>query len=420
MKKYKGEMKKIILATLMIGLSLPLLKAQDGRVLTWSVGELNFDCSEGSQVCYPVQVSIDDDTRSPQLSTSTIRFFYDAGFLENLSVENIANNYTVTGLSESNNAFGVNMGFAGGGNVLVQFNINANQSNVLDISTTPTQVFDACFSTAASVTYPMCSSLVFDNNHCGWGNGASQDFSYNINSSGMVGTYFLDENSSFAYDADDEIENFLWEPNPSFDCLLDDPTSDAVGATTSLACVENACNAALALVKTAESSTNVQAGDVLLYTYTVTNTGTAALNNVSITELVGSFSGTGILPVPGSETIRSNTSGGSSDAAIDGIIDVLGTGDVAEFTAEYILTEADIAAGLINNQASASGTPTGAEPVSDLSDDDSIQENDPTQTVLVTQVADVPVMSYSRLLLVGLLLMGLSIFIFVRTKAVLS
>lgn len=409
-------MKKIILATLMIGLSMPILHAQDGRVLTWSVGEVNFDCSEGAQLCYPVQVSIDDDTRSPQLSTSTIRFFYDAGFLENLSVENIANDYTITGLSESNNAFGVNMGFAGGGNVLVQFNINANQSNVLDISTTPTQVFEACFSTATSVTYPMCASLVFDNNHCGWDNGASQDYSYSINSSGMVGTYFLDQNSSFAYDADDEVENLLWEPNPSFDCLLDDPTNDAVGATTSLACLENACNAALALVKTAESPGNAQAGDILLYTYTVTNTGTASLNNVYITELAGSFSGTGSLPVPGSETIRSNTSGGSSDAAGDGVIDVLGIGDIAEFTAEYILTEADIEAGLINNQASATGTPRGAEPISDLSDDDSIQENDPTRTILVTQVADVPVMSYSRLLVVGFLLMGLSIFLFARTK----
>ena len=98
-------------------------------------------------------------------------------------------------------------------------------------------------------------------------------------------------------------------------------------------------------------------GDLVEYTFTVVNTGNVNLNDVQVTDPLVTVVG-----------------GPISLAA--------GATDDTTFTATYILTQADIDAGEIVNQAIAEGTEPGGDIVSDLSDDNSILEDDPTVVVL--------------------------------------
>lgn len=73
-------------------------------------------------------------------------------------------------------------------------------------------------------------------------------------------------------------------------------------------------------------------GAVLSYTFTVTNTGTVAVDNITLTDAIATVSGGPI----------------ASLAA--------GAADTTTFTATYTLTAADVAAGGVTNTASAGGT----------------------------------------------------------------
>ena len=92
--------------------------------------------------------------------------------------------------------------------------------------------------------------------------------------------------------------------------------------------------------KTASETTDVQAGDVITYTYVVTNTGNVSLNDVSVTD---AHSGTGTLSAFSPATVAT-----------------LAVGDSATFTATYTITQADIDAGTdITNTATVNATPAG-------------------------------------------------------------
>ncbi|MCR4269468.1 beta strand repeat-containing protein, partial [Nitratireductor sp. ZSWI3] len=92
------------------------------------------------------------------------------------------------------------------------------------------------------------------------------------------------------------------------------------------------------------------AGEVVRYTFTATNTGNVTLTNLNVTDPDATVSG---------GPIASLASGFS---------------DAATFTATHVLTQADIDAGEVTNQATVSATGPGGVAVSDLSDDPS----DPT------------------------------------------
>lgn len=101
----------------------------------------------------------------------------------------------------------------------------------------------------------------------------------------------------------------------------------------------------------------------ILYTFTVTNTGTSDLDAVVLDDplLGGQISG----PVDG------------TDQNNDGILSI---GESWTFEANYPLTQADIDNGSVQNQASVSAEPVGLNNVvSDLSDDNSMVEDDPTE-----------------------------------------
>ena len=102
----------------------------------------------------------------------------------------------------------------------------------------------------------------------------------------------------------------------------------------------------------------VDVGDTITYNYVVTNTGNIALLNVSVTETAASFTGKGILPSPSFV----NATTGSSSA-------ILLTAGVATYKATYIITQLDIDAGKVDNQAIASGTDSFGTNAKNISDD---------------------------------------------------
>ena len=99
-------------------------------------------------------------------------------------------------------------------------------------------------------------------------------------------------------------------------------------------------------------------GDTITYAFTVTNTGNVTLTNVTVTD-----------PLV---------------AVVGGPIASLAPGavDNTTFTASYVITQADLDAGMFTNQATATGTSPNSGDVTDLSDDNSNTENDPTVTTI--------------------------------------
>ena len=116
--------------------------------------------------------------------------------------------------------------------------------------------------------------------------------------------------------------------------------------------------------------------DTITYTYTITNTGLLDVLDVAVTETA--FGGNGITPVPTYATGGTNLGG---DAAV---VDLPTGAGAITFTATYALTQEDLDAGSVSNQAIATGTSAAGVPTSDVSDDDSAAdgEQDPTETPL--------------------------------------
>ena len=86
------------------------------------------------------------------------------------------------------------------------------------------------------------------------------------------------------------------------------------------------------------TSGEADAGDVITYTYEVTNTGNVTITGVTISDVHGGY---GTAPVPGSETGVTVTNG-STDAAANGSWDTLRPGDTIRFTATYTVVQSDV------------------------------------------------------------------------------
>lgn len=91
----------------------------------------------------------------------------------------------------------------------------------------------------------------------------------------------------------------------------------------------------LSIVKTATPDTNVTAGTLVTYTYTVTNTGNVPINNVTLADTHNGVPGA---LTPAFQSFTINT--GSTNAG--NTITVLQAGDVAVFTATYTVTQNDV------------------------------------------------------------------------------
>jgi len=98
----------------------------------------------------------------------------------------------------------------------------------------------------------------------------------------------------------------------------------------------------LTMTKVADSEGPHQAGDVVTYTYTVTNDGNQVITDVVISD---SHNGSDPAPTPGNETLLTDVApfGDSTDAGTDNSWDALAPGDTVVFTGTYTVTAADVA-----------------------------------------------------------------------------
>jgi hypothetical protein len=155
----------------------------------------------------------------------------------------------------------------------------------------------------------------------------------------------------------------------------DDPTPVSFTESPSISVVKGS---SLALGTDAVATV----GDIITYTYVMTNTGDVTLQNVTIDEQIGAFTGNGILPVP----VFVSASLGSSAG-------IILSGESATFTSTYALTQTDIDTGIVHNQVLVAGVSPSGESVSDVSDSSNpgdvnetgnvadADENDATSTV---------------------------------------
>lgn len=108
---------------------------------------------------------------------------------------------------------------------------------------------------------------------------------------------------------------------------------------------------ALELVKSSDKEEVENVGDIITYTFDVTNTGNVTLDNVEVIDEM--------LAEAGIEVVLDETT--------------LAPGESTIGSAEYIVTQADLDSGLIENIATATGTPPGYDP-----EDPTTDPNDPT------------------------------------------
>ncbi len=97
----------------------------------------------------------------------------------------------------------------------------------------------------------------------------------------------------------------------------------------------------LSMTKVADNPGPHKAGDVVTYTYTVTNDGNQIIENVAITD---THNGSDPAPIPGNETLLTDAApiGDSTDAGPNNSWDVLAPGDAIVFTGTYTVTAEDV------------------------------------------------------------------------------
>ncbi len=119
------------------------------------------------------------------------------------------------------------------------------------------------------------------------------------------------------------------------------------------ATIETAAGAAgIELVKTGALADGAlgAAGDIVTYSFTATNTGNVTLTGVAVAD-----------PMPGLQDLAYDWSAAVAEG-------VLAPNESVTATATYVLTQADVDAGTVDNTATATGTPPTGEPVSDEDD----------------------------------------------------
>jgi uncharacterized repeat protein (TIGR01451 family) len=150
-----------------------------------------------------------------------------------------------------------------------------------------------------------------------------------------------------------------------------DPDSNPVVSSPSTATFLTTAGPALTVVKSASSTggSGLHAGDVITYSFVVTNTGNVTITDVAVDE--GSFTGSGSL------SAVTCPAGASS----------LAPGSQVTCTATYRVTQADVNAGNLINSATAVGTPPGGVPASVVSPPSTVdvpQQAAPALTLLKT------------------------------------
>lgn len=123
------------------------------------------------------------------------------------------------------------------------------------------------------------------------------------------------------------------------------PGGTSVTSSPSEVTIPGEATPSMGFTKTPSSETLTHAGQVITYSFAITNTGNVTLLNVGVAE--GAFSGTGELsPV-------------TCPAAASELL----PGDRVTCTATYTVTAADLASGRVSNTATATGETVGGDPI---------------------------------------------------------
>ncbi|WP_231988516.1 isopeptide-forming domain-containing fimbrial protein [Nakamurella panacisegetis] len=123
------------------------------------------------------------------------------------------------------------------------------------------------------------------------------------------------------------------------------PNPKPVTSAPSNAVVHSPAGPAISLVKTADKTVISQVGELVTYSFKVTNTGNVTLHNAKVVE--GTFSGTGTLSAITCPAGMASLAPGASITC----------------TATYAATAADVAVGKLANTATATGTPPGGSAI---------------------------------------------------------
>ncbi|SDB47304.1 conserved repeat domain-containing protein/gliding motility-associated C-terminal domain-containing protein [Flavobacteriaceae bacterium MAR_2010_188] len=130
-------------------------------------------------------------------------------------------------------------------------------------------------------------------------------------------------------------------------------------------------------VVTDEGDGIIGAGDTITYTITIENTGNVPLLNVSADDTLTDLAGNSLSLTSGPTFVETNLLG------IEGI---LVPGEIATYSATYIITSNDVDAGGVSNSIEASASSVLGTDVTDTSDDgddtDGNTEDDPTVTLI--------------------------------------
>ncbi|MEO0618881.1 MAG: hypothetical protein AAFZ01_06320 [Pseudomonadota bacterium] len=111
---------------------------------------------------------------------------------------------------------------------------------------------------------------------------------------------------------------------------IDDPTITTIAPTP-----------LLTITKLADDTTQRSAGETIIYTYDVTNTGNVTIAGVSVSDV---HNGSGPAPTPSGETLHIDVApaGDSTDASANASWDSLAPGDTVRFTGSYVVTQTDV------------------------------------------------------------------------------
>ncbi|MGX1934677.1 DUF7507 domain-containing protein [Microbacterium resistens] len=146
------------------------------------------------------------------------------------------------------------------------------------------------------------------------------------------------------------------------------PRGPAVISNPSEASIPQDPNPSLVLTKSADK-TELVAGETVTYSFVVTNTGNVTLTDVGVEE--GDFTGSGEL---------------SAIDCPEGAAS-LAPGESVTCTATYVVTQADVDRGAIENSATATGTSPTGDPVTSVPSDVTIPQ-DPNPSLVLTKSAD--------------------------------
>jgi uncharacterized repeat protein (TIGR01451 family) len=123
-----------------------------------------------------------------------------------------------------------------------------------------------------------------------------------------------------------------------------DYTNPATTTTTSVTATDHQAvplniAPALTVAKTADKTSNLKAGDVVTYTYTITNAGNTDVTNITLAD---TFKGVlnGLSPGPAFQSFT--TDPGNASTHTGNTITLLKAGSVAVYTASYTVTQADV------------------------------------------------------------------------------